>query len=162
MRLFVTSAFAWKFYSAIIHRRSIAPSTHWPAVSGHEFSLWFKFLETLVGATVLAPCKGIQDRLGFRILESGLDSTPWFRIPGTKFRILCQWNLDSGYQSLVGFRIPWAVFWILKPRIPNYTRKYFLHSGIRIPLHSFGWKFSFCTHIDASLFRTFKRRKHHV
>ena len=23
---------------------------------------------------------------------------------------LCQWNLDSGLQSLVGFRIPWAVF----------------------------------------------------
>ena len=28
------------------------------------------------------------------------------RIPGTGFRILCQWNLDSGFQSLVGFRIP--------------------------------------------------------
>ena len=24
--------------------------------------------------------------------------------------ILCQWNLDSGFQSLVGFRIPRAVF----------------------------------------------------
>ena len=30
---------------------------------------------------------------------------------------LCQWKLDSGFRSLVGFRIPWAVFWIPKPRI---------------------------------------------
>ena len=28
---------------------------------------------------------------------------------------LCQWNLDSRFQSLVGLRIPWAVFWIPKP-----------------------------------------------
>ena len=31
-----------------------------------------------------------------------------FRIPGTGFRILCQWKLDSGFQSLVAFRIPQA------------------------------------------------------
>ena len=28
-------------------------------------------------------------------------------------------SLDSGFRSLVGFRIPWAVFWIPKPRIPD-------------------------------------------
>ena len=42
------------------------------------------------------------------ILDSGfhaMDSSP-----ETVFRILCQWNLDSGFQSLVGFRIPWAVY----------------------------------------------------
>ena len=52
------------------------------------------------------------------VLESGfqdLDSS------------LCQWNLDSGFQSLVGFRTPWPVFRIPKPRIS--------HSRIRIPLH---------------------------
>ena len=42
---------------------------------------------------------------------------------GSGFEVLdssiCQWNLDSGYQSLVGFRIPWAVFQIPKPRIPD-------------------------------------------
>ena len=32
---------------------------------------------------------------GFQVLDSSL----------------CQWNLDSGFQSLVGFRIPRAVFW---------------------------------------------------
>ena len=31
----------------------------------------------------------------------------------------CQWNLDSVFQSLVSFRIPWAVFRIPKPRIPD-------------------------------------------
>jgi len=38
---------------------------------------------------------------------------------------LFQWNLDSGFQSLVGIRIPWNVFWIPKPRIPNSTSQIF-------------------------------------
>ena len=42
-------------------------------------------------------------------------------VPGTGFRIFWQWNLDSGSQSQVGFRIPWAVFQIPKPRIPDST-----------------------------------------
>ena len=42
-----------------------------------------------------------------------------FRIKDTRFLILCQWNLDSGYQSLVGFRgIPWAVFPIAQSKFP--------------------------------------------
>ena len=44
-------------------------------------------------------------------------------------------NLDSGFQSLEGFRIPSAGFRIPKPRIPDSTSKKFLDSGIRIPLH---------------------------
>ena len=36
---------------------------------------------------------------------------------------LCQWNLDSRFQLLVGFRIPWAVCRILKPRILDSTSK---------------------------------------
>ena len=43
---------------------------------------------------------------------------------------LCQWNLDSEFQSLVEFRIPWAVFWIPKPRIPDSTSKNFTDSGM--------------------------------
>ena len=62
---------------------------------------------------VFAPCKGIQNSLGFWIPHH------WFRIPFTWFRILCQLNLDSGFQSLVGFRIPWVVFQIPTPRIPD-------------------------------------------
>ena len=42
-------------------------------------------------------------------------STPW--IPD------CPWNWDFGFRSLLGFRIPWAVFWIPKPRIPDSTSK---------------------------------------
>ena len=67
-----------------------------------------------------ASCKGIQDSLGFCIPCRG------FRIPAT------------GFQSLVGFRIPWAVFWIPKPRIPDSTSKNCTDSGIRIPLHGLG------------------------
>ena len=44
--------------------------------------------------------------------------------------ILCQWDLDFEFQSLVGFRIPWAVLWNL-----DSTSKYFPDSGIRISLH---------------------------
>ena len=43
-----------------------------------------------------------------------------------------QWNLDSGFQSLMGFRIPQAVFRILKPSIS--TGKIFPNFEIQIPL----------------------------
>ena len=55
---------------------------------------------------------------GFHVTDSG------FRIPGTGIRILCQWNLDSGFQSLVGFQIPRAVFRIPKPRTPDSTANF--------------------------------------
>ena len=57
-----------------------------------------------------------------------LDSALW--IP--EFKVLdssiCQQNLDSEFQSLVGFRIS-------KPRISDSISKIFPDSGIRIPLH---------------------------
>ena len=63
-------------------------------------------------------------------------------IDGFSFERVAQSNqewifskLDSGFQSLVGFRIPSAGFRIPKPRIPDSTSKKFLDSGIRIPLH---------------------------
>ena len=43
------------------------------------------------------------------VLDSGFPRRG-FRIPGILDSNFCQWNLDSGFQSLVGFRIPWAVF----------------------------------------------------
>ena len=42
---------------------------------------------------------------------------------------LCQWNLNSGSQSLLRFRIPWAVFRISKRRIPDFTGKIFPDFG---------------------------------
>ena len=36
---------------------------------------------------------------------------------------LCRLNLDSGFQSLVGFRIPCAVFRIPKPMIPDSLKR---------------------------------------
>ena len=71
-------------------------------------------------------CDGIQDSLGF-----------WIRRCG--FRILFQWKLDSGLQSLVGFQI--AKCWILDCTGKN--SKKLLESvfqkqkfpGIRFPLH---------------------------
>ena len=53
----------------------------------------------------VAPQEGIQDTLCFWIPRRG------FRIPGTAWvPDLCQWNLGSEFQSLVGFWIHWAVF----------------------------------------------------
>ena len=53
-------------------------------------------------------------------------------ILGTGTRILCQWDLDSGFQSLVGFRIPCAVFRIPKPRVPVSTSKILSKFGLHI------------------------------
>ena len=70
---------------------------------------------------------------GNPVLDSG------FHVVDSEFQeldfSLCQWKLDSGFPSLVGFRILWAVFWVPKPRIPDSTSKNFTDSGIRIPLH---------------------------
>ena len=86
-----------------------------------------------------APCKGIQDTLGFWIPRRG------FRIPFTGFQIFlggtwipdsnCYWDsgflhLYSGFQG-PGFRIPQAKI----SKIPNSKCKNFPDSGIRIPLH---------------------------
>ena len=64
--------------------------------------------------TVLDPGFHATD-LGFQVLDSSL----------------CQWNVDAGLQSLVGFRNSF----IPRPRIPNSTSKYFTDSGFLIPLH---------------------------
>ena len=85
------------------------------------------------------PCKKIRDSLGFWIPRRG------FRIQGNGSKVLCQWNLDSGFPSLVGFQSPWAVYlWIPNPRILDIstskfsrildsTKKNLLDSGIWIP-----------------------------
>ena len=65
-----------------------------------------------------------------QVYTLGRLSIDWF-----SFERVAQFNLewifsklDSGFQSLVGFRIP-------KLRIPDSRSKKFLDSGIRIPLH---------------------------
>ena len=68
------------------------------------------------------PMERIQDSFGFWIPSRG------FRIPGIDSGI-CQVNLNSGFQSLVGFRIPRAVFRTQKLRIPDTTSKILLNSG---------------------------------
>ena len=65
----------------------------------------------------ITPYKEIQDSLGFWIPRCG------FRIPEVLDSSFCQWNLNSGFQSLVGFRTPWAVFRIPKTRISDSTNK---------------------------------------
>ena len=68
----------------------------------------------------LTPGTGSNVRESKKVLDSG------FQVMDSS---LCHWNLDTGFQSLMRFRIPWAVFRIPKPRIPDSTCKFFLDSG---------------------------------
>ena len=122
------------------------------------FKLFFGYID-------VAPCKGIQDTLGFWIPRRGL------RIPITGFQIFfsrtwipdsnCQWDsgflhLYSGFQG-PGFRIPQAKI----SKIPDSKCKNFPDSGIRIPLHrpiDGLWLFiviTKCVYIDIVLFLDF-------
>ena len=83
-------------------------------------------------ADIMSSRSGLYPREAFHRLAS----------PQTSLERVAQFNLewtfsklDSGFQSLVGFRILSAGFRIPKPRIPDSTSKKFLDSGIRIPLH---------------------------
>ena len=108
---------------------------------------WFTmFMFTLCPA----PWKGIQGSLGFWISRCKfqipgnwipvfvkrtwiLDSSRlWdsgFHTVNFGFQVLdsriCQKNSDSGFQSLVGFRIPWAVFWIPKTQDSGFQKQTF-------------------------------------
>ena len=73
--------------------------------------------------------------------ETVLDSV--FHSEDSRFHLLdsrfCQWNLDSGFQSLVGFWIPWAIFQIPRSRIPDPTSINSPDSGIWISLTDCTW-----------------------
>ena len=79
-----------------------------------------------------------------------LDSTPWIADSQELDSSHCQWDLDSGFQSSEGLRIPWAAI----PGIPS--SKHLLDFGIWIP-----WKLSFSTictvHTICKLFDWFSR-----
>ena len=55
-----------------------------------------------------------QVRESKTVLDSG------FLAVDSGFRILCQWNFFSGYQSLVGFRTPWVVSRIPQVKFPGF------------------------------------------
>ena len=65
-----------------------------------------------------------------RVRESKTVLDTGFHAMNSGFQVL-----DSRFQLLVGFRIPWTVFHISKPRILDSASKNFLDSGIRIPIH---------------------------
>ena len=119
-------------------------------VNGSALSLVFKprFLFNMLAITAEI-AQRICPMLGNPRQSSILDSGFWIphhgsQTPITGFQSLSM-KIWFRIQKFVGFRIPWAVFWIPKPRIPDSTSKFsqildstsknFLHSGIRIPLH---------------------------
>ena len=67
----------------------------------------------------------------------------------------CEWNLDSGFQSLVGLRIPCVIFRIPTPKIPDSTSKTFPDFGFhkhifpefRNPLHESSLRVTLGTYI---------------
>ena len=98
---------------------------------------------------IVSSSSGLYPREAFHRLASpqtsfGVRSTRIHFSPadGFSYEWVAQFNLewifsklDSGFQSLVGFRILSAGFQIPKPRIPDSTSTKFLDSGIRIPLY---------------------------
>ena len=137
MWLFVTSALLCVAFLFCHHPWAINCSfTHWPAVSSQESSLWFKFLETLVEATVFAPCKGIQDRLGFWILDSGLDSTPW--IPDSRYWISDSLSVELGSRKSIVSGIPDSLSCILDPKAQDSKLRRQIFPSFRNP-YSITW-----------------------
>ena len=67
----------------------------------------------------VASSKTVLDS-GFHALDSGIQ---------VLYSSLCQWIMDSKCLLFVGFWIPWAVFRIPKPKIPNSRRKFFPEAG---------------------------------
>ena len=71
--------------------------------------------------TLLTLTLSMQLSLHVRESKTVLDSG--FHTVDSVFQVLdsslCQWNLESGFQLFVGFRIHWAVFRIPKPRIAD-------------------------------------------
>ena len=100
-------------------------------------------------ADIMSSRSGLYPREAFHRLASpqtsfGVRSSRIHFSPtdGFSYERVAQFNLewifsklDSGFQSLVGFRILSAGFRIPKPRIPDSTGKIILDSAIRIPLH---------------------------
>ena len=68
-----------------------------------------------------------------------LDSTPWISDSTHWIPAVVSGTWILRFKSFVGFRIPWAVFRIPKPRISDSTGQHFTHCGIRIPLHGVSW-----------------------
>ena len=75
-----------------------------------------------------------------KITKTPKESITWrffplhgFRSPGTGFQSL---SVERGFwiPPFSGFRIPWAVFRIPEPRIPQANISRILYSGIRVPL----------------------------
>ena len=60
--------------------------------------------------------------IGTREKGQGNPRQSWILIPGTGSNL---WNFDTWFYSLAGFRIPWVVIPIPKPRTPDYTQARF-------------------------------------
>lgn len=111
-------------------REGRGPENEWWAVyhlGQYTVVIWINFLHHVRDPRTVLDS-------GFRTVNS-----THFQIPGTRFQIAYQWNLDSRLQRLVGFQITWAVFRISKSkiripqakksRILDSTTKSFLGSG---------------------------------
>ena len=107
-----------------------------------------------LGSLILIRINPKDRTLGFLRQSCILDFTPCIR--NSRYWILDSLTVDSGVQSLGGFRIPWSVFWIPKLRAPDSTRKIsripqekfpgfhkknYPDSGIRIPLQGANQRF---------------------
>ena len=117
--------------------QSLVEIHYWNLYSKKIIVLGFHLVVRTVNPVFLCFRSSYSQSLHVRESRAVLDSG--IHAEDSGFQVLdsriCQWNLDFGFQSLVGFRIPWTVLRIPNPRIPDPISIIFPDSGIRIPLH---------------------------
>ena len=88
---------------------------------------YYKVRQVLLqSSTIITEHSPPPHRVGNLVLRRPILWDPGFQAPDSS---LCQWNVGSGFQSLVGLWIPLAVFLNPKPRISDSTSKIFPDSG---------------------------------
>ena len=88
---------------------------------------YYKVRQVLLqSSTIITEHSPPPHRVENLVLRRPILWDPGFQAPDSS---LCQWNVGSGFQSLVGLWIPWAVFLNPKPRISYSTSKIFPDSG---------------------------------
>ena len=73
---------------------------HFQVKSLRFLSEEFRIYQYLLKSPLVRKHKTVKDS-GFQIADSGFQVMNYMQIP-------CQWNLDSRFQSLADFGIPWA------------------------------------------------------
>ena len=123
----------WSFWILRIRPCPCQYSTHLYVICHHFIKCYVAVSRPF--CLLEAPCKESTP-----VLDSGIHAMySRFQVMDTS---LCQWNLDSGIQSLAGFRIPYVVFWIPKTRILDSSSRILPESRLHKQKFTGFWKYA--------------------